>query len=467
MIVTLPFVLLLLDYWPLNRFHSQNSLNSIKTTNNTPPFYLILEKGPLFLLTTISCTITFYAQKSGEAITSTNVLTLSTRISTSLIAYLNYIKKMLYPINLSFLYPYTREIYWWELTAAVILLLSVTFLALKTIKHHPYFVVGWFWYLGTLIPVIGFVQIGRQSIADRYTYIPLIGLFIIIAWGMPELIKALKYKKFIFTISTALLLMIFLPLTYKQSTYWKNSFTLYKHAIEVTTNNYIAHNNLGATLKKNGNIEEAIKHFNHALQIYPFYYEAQTNLGLVLAKKGDTKNAIQHFKNAIAIKPSQGKVHYHLGLALENENQLDEAVEHYLKAIKTDSDIINIHKILGSVLFKLGRNNEAIHHYLIALKNASKPNAAKIHNNIGNALYKNGQINEAVEHYLKALEINPDLAETNNNLGVAFIRKGNIDKAILYFQKAIEIKPNYLNAINNLNKSLVIRQNKSRSESDN
>ena len=458
MIVTLPFVLLLLDYWPLKRFHFQKSFKIIKTNDKVTPFNLIWEKTPAFLLVAISCVITFYAQKFGGAVASLNTLPISARISTACISYIKYIEKMVFPVNLSFFYPYATTMNWWEFATSVLFLLFISFMALKTARNHPYFIVGWLWYLGTLVPVIGIIQIGGQSLADRYTYIPLIGLFIISAWGIPELLKKFKYKKLIISISSASLILILLTLTWKQTTFWENSIILYEHALEVTSDNYLAHNNLGTELEKAGYLEEAIIHYNHAVRINPLSSEAHTNIGSALYIQGDTKNAIPHFISAINIKPNNGLLHYNIGLALEKEKQLDKAVEHFFMALKLNPEIENIHEVLGFALFELGQNTKAIHHYLKALNNNASTNLFKIYNNLGTALYKNGNINEAINHYLKALEIKPDLAETYNNLGVAFIRIGNLDKAISYFQKAIEVEPNYLNAKSNLKKLSKIRQ---------
>ena len=241
MLVTLPFVLLLLDFYPLNRFQFQQSDGSANAQQKSIALRLILEKTPLFVLVAMSSAITFYAQKHGGAVASLKVIPLKARVANALVSYANYIGKMVYPSKLTVLYPHPGMLPWWKIAGACFLLVSISFLAIRVVKQSPYFAMGWLWYLGTLVPVIGLVQVGSQSMADRYTYVPLIGIFIIIAWGIPELVAQWRYRKIWLATLATVILTILMAMTWKQVGYWKNSITLFEHTLKVTTNNALPH----------------------------------------------------------------------------------------------------------------------------------------------------------------------------------------------------------------------------------
>ena len=315
MVVTLPFVLLLLDFYPLDRFKLQpsNNSNSLQRSNF---FHLILEKVPLFVLVTMSSVITFYAQKMGGAVRSLQMYPIKVRIANALVSYIKYIEKMIYPSHLAVLYPHPVMIPWWKIIGASFILVSVSFLAIRIVKQSPYFAMGWMWYLGTLVPVIGLVQVGRQSMADRYTYVPLIGIFIIIAWGVPELVAKWRHKKLWLTVSATIYVTILMSMTWKQVGYWKNSMTLFKHTLEITSNNYVPYNNLGNALDEQGSTEEAIEHYLQALRIKPDFWLAHYNLAVDLIRKGDIDEAIDHFRKALQINPGDIQVKNKLNEAL-------------------------------------------------------------------------------------------------------------------------------------------------------
>ena len=279
MIVTLPFLLLLLDYWPLNRFASvQNGTNDIKhiahqgtlsfnqgSHFHSQLFRLIVEKTPLLALTSLSCIITFWAQNKSGAVISLNIIPFHLRVTNIFVSYIGYIEKMIWPANLAIPYPYPATIsLGWAATCCILLVL-LSFLVFKHGGKHQFLIVGWLWYVGTLVPVIGFVQVGPQSMADRYTYIPLIGLYIIIAWGGADLFNRWRCKKkYIVALTIAVLASLAIT-SWKQVQFWKNSITLFTNTIEVTSGNYLAHDNLGAALAECGNLDEAIEHYLRAL----------------------------------------------------------------------------------------------------------------------------------------------------------------------------------------------------------
>ncbi len=425
MLVTLPFVLLLLDYWPLNRLQIQPSADS-STRQTATVFYLIREKMPLFILVMLSCCVTFYAQKHGGAVKSLDFIPIDARIANTLVAYAAYIGKMIYPFNLAFLYPYPEMIPGWKVAGSGLLLGIISFSAIKTRKQRPYFITGWLWYLGTLVPVIGLVQVGLQSMADRYTYIPLIGLFVIIAWGVPALAAKWRYGKIWTGASAVIVLSVLMALTVKQAGYWKDSITLFEHAVKITSNNYIAHYNLANVLAKKGRVDGAIPHYLQALKIQPEFADAHNNLANALNMKGKVDDAIYHFSEALRIKPDYEGAHYNLGVALDGQGRTDDAIFHYLQAIKTNPDYVNAH-------YKLGVD-----------------------------LNQQGRIDEAIVHFSQVIKIKPDYAEAHNNLGAALFRKGDITGAIESFQAALRIKPDYAMAKNNLKKVLMIQRKKIR-----
>ena len=302
MLVTLPFVLLLLDYWPLGRW--QKALSS--PTENRPysAGRLIWEKAPFFLLTIASSIITFWAQNKGGAVSSTEILSFVTKVDNAIVSYVAYLGKTFWPVNLAVFYPYDFSLPLWEILISGILLIIITATVLYYIKKLPFLFTGWFWYLGTLIPVICLVQVGGQAMADRYTYLPSICIAIMLAWGMPLLFQRLEIrKKILFSVAIAVICMLAVS-TWMQCGYWKNSITLYNHALQITKDNYMAHNNIGLSLFAEGKIEEAIGHYNKAIYLKPGRAaEFYTNRGLAYANLGQYQRSIEDYNEAIRLKP--------------------------------------------------------------------------------------------------------------------------------------------------------------------
>jgi tetratricopeptide (TPR) repeat protein len=491
MLVTLPFVLLLLDFYPLNRFKFQQIDGSANSRQRSIALRLILEKIPLFVLVAMSSAITFYAQKHGGALKSLGSFSLKARIANALVSYTSYIGKMVYPSKLTVLYPHPGMLPWWKIAGACLLLVSISFLAIRVVKQSPYFAVGWLWYIGTLVPVIGLVQVGIQSMADRYTYVPFIGIFIIIAWGVPELVAHWRHREIWLATLATVFLSILIVVTWKQVQYWENGVTLFKHTLKHTSNNYKIHNALGGELYNQGRTTEAIEHYLQALRIKPDYAKAYNNLGNVFNNQGRTQKAVENYLQALRIKPDYVEAHNNLGVAMEKQGRIKEAVEHYLEALRIKPDYASAHYNLGNALDKQGRTQEAIEHYLHVLRinpdsaahnslgNALdkqgrmeeaighyrhalriNPDYVEAHNNLGNALDNQGRTKEAISHYLEALRIKPDYVDAHYNLGVALFHKGNIEGAIACFRKAVRINPDYIIAKNNLKKILMMKQQK-------
>ena len=313
MLVTLPFVLLLMDYWRLRRF----KLGQEKGNGDIPEKYtdkgpdilrLVREKIPLFLLATGAGIVTFIVQKSSGALQAMETISLSARLTNAMVSYLEYLEKTVWPKGFAVFYPHPgNALAAWKGILCGLALVGITAIVIKFIRKAPYLAVGWFWYLGTLVPVIGIVQVGGQAMADRYAYVPLIGIFIIVAWGLPELMAKWRHKKKVLSISAGILIPTLMVMTWTQVGHWKNSITIFKHAIRVTDKTYPtfarAHNNLGIALVAEQKNEEAISHYKMAIKLKPNYAKAYSNLGAALFSIKKTEEAISHYKMAIKIKP--------------------------------------------------------------------------------------------------------------------------------------------------------------------
>ena len=439
MSVTLPFVLLLLDYWPLSRFQ-------LNKENTSQILRLIVEKIPLFIMSAASCAIALSATKH---LSARNPLSLSYRVTNAVISYLDYIIKMVCPRDLAALYPnlgISPPV--WRIAVSSVILIIISVAAIYLAKKKRFFLVGWLWYLGTLVPVIGLVQIGPQAMADKYTYLPLTGIFIIIAWAVEDLCRRRPALRFVSCVVAMLLMAAMVVGTRRQVGYWKDSMSLSRHAIAVTENNNIMHMNLGNTLARRGQFDEAIIHYRHALRIKPNNAMAHMNLGNALAGRGQSDEAIGHYRRSLQINPDDAVLHRNLGIALTNAGQLDEGIVHYRRALEINPDYAMVHYSIGHALTVVGQFDEAIGHYRRALQ--IDPGYTDAHSNLGVALINGGRFDEAIDHYRRALQINPDDAALHYNLGIALIKVGQLDEAISHYRRVVKLQPEYLPAFNEL-----------------
>lgn len=342
MLVTLPFVLILLDIWPLKRisvpFLCNGKTSGVDRERWRGWQQVLIEKLPLFFLSFLSCVLTWLAQVNGKSLGSLEAFPMDIRIANVLNSYIQYILKVFWPSDLAFFYPYVMSLSPWHVTGEALMLAGITILTIRWAEKRPYLAVGWFWYLGTLIPVIGIVQVGIQSMADRYTYIPLIGLFIMIAWGVPELLGSRRSGKLFLPVLSLLILSILSVCAWQQVQYWKNSTTLFQRALAVTSKNYLAHNNFGVILYRAGRIEEAVRHFIAALQIKPTYADVHCNLGMALVANGNYHEAIRHYREALRIKPYSADIHKDIGTLLTTKGKVKEAIDHYSTALRINPD---------------------------------------------------------------------------------------------------------------------------------
>jgi protein O-mannosyl-transferase len=394
MLVTVPLVLLLLDYWPLNRLERGSGRRR-----------LVVEKLPMFALSAVSSAITLYAQTKGGAVSSLQSIAITSRIENSLTAYAGYITKTVWPASLAILYPFPDRIPIGKLVGSMVLLLLVSAAVTLKRRKSPFLLMGWLWFLGTLVPVIGLVQVGVQSMADRYTYIPLIGLFVMAAWGVPELTAEWRRQRTVLAISAALLIAALSICSWLQVGYWRDSITLFSHALSVTHDNYVAHDNLANALVKEGRDEEAIDHFYQALRINPLDDVAHDNLANALSRRGRLPEAIRHYAEASRINPGDARHHSNLGVALQKQGDIGAAMEQYHQAAALAPDDVNSHYNLGVALAGMGNNAEAMREYGEALR--LNPSFADAHANLGLVLAKEGRFEEAISHYRESLRLNP------------------------------------------------------------
>jgi protein O-mannosyl-transferase len=325
MIVSLPFSLLLLDYWPLERFSntkSHISQNGCKKGNMN----LLLEKAPLFVIAIASCVVTYFAQKSGGSLIDPELLSFGSRINNALVSYFRYAEKAVWPHSLCVLYPLRSPWHLWQTVSAAVFLTAVSAGAFLNIRKFPYFAVGWLWYLGTLVPVIGLVQAGKQAMADRYTYIPSIGLFIIFTWGMPYLFSRWRCRKWIPATVAISILAVFILTARLQVLHWANSIVLFEQVLKVSGNSYLVHNNLGNALARRGRFDEAVKHYSEALRISPSkVLVIHNNLGAALVVKGRYKEAIVHLQYVLEKMPNHANAQKNLEQALKHIKKGDSS----------------------------------------------------------------------------------------------------------------------------------------------
>ena len=365
MLVTVPLVLLLLDYWPLRRLELSTLNSQLSTT-----WRLLLEKGPFLLLAAADCVATLLAQ--GSAIAPVQKLSLLSRIGNALVAYAVYLGQLLYPSGLAVFYPHPGN----QLSVETAgwcggLLILVTVGVLRWQRQRPYLLVGWLWYLGMLVPVIGLVQVGIQAWADRYTYLPQIGLYVMITWGVVELCGWWRYRRVVLSSAAVMVLTGLLVLARVQTTYWRDSVSLWSHALACTSGNYLVHSNLGVALGKQGKLDEAIPHFERALQLKPDFAGAHNNLGLALGKQGKWAEALPHFERALQLQPDYADAHNNLGLALRTQGKVNEAMRHFERALQLDPDDVAAHNNLGLALAAQGKWTAARPHFQRALDLAS------------------------------------------------------------------------------------------------
>jgi tetratricopeptide (TPR) repeat protein len=398
----------------------------------------------MFVPVFISCLLTFFAQKNGGAVKALEGLTLKSRIANALVSYINYVLKAIWPSKLAVFYPHPGDtLPAWKIFGAAFLLTFACVFAIKGAKKYPYIVTGLFWFLGTLVPVIGLVQVGEQAMADRYTYLPLVGIFIAVVWGISDFFQKWHYRKIYIGLFAIIILSAFSTKTFFQVGHWKNGVTLFEHAIEVTENNYKAHNNL-ATALGSIDLERAIFHYKEAIRIHPKYVTALCNLGLTLYQKGDYEQAASYFTKALKIDPQKVDTHMDLANISFLQGKPEKAIFQYREILKTDYENANAHYNLACMLAAQKKIDQAEHHYMEAIR--INPNHEKAHYDLGNIMLKQGNLKVALTHFAEAIKIKPDYVQSYNKLGIILLRQGKIRKAKVFFSKALHLDPGFSEA---------------------
>jgi tetratricopeptide (TPR) repeat protein len=398
MLVTLPFVLLLLDVWPLGRIRIGSAANW-RT--------LAMEKVPLVAIAVAASITTVLLQRQAGAMGdgASDAFPIGLRIGNAIVSYAAYLGATAWPAGLSPFYPYPRAVSAVAVVVSLAVLTGLSFAAVRVGRQRPYVLVGWLWFVGMLVPVIGLIQVGQQSRADRYTYMPLVGIFIIVAWGVPELIARWRPRRALLQAAAGLAVLAFAVTAWFQVETWRNSFTLWTHALEVTTNNDRAYNGLGAELGNRGKIDEAIGKFEEAIRINPTFSDAHINLAVALAVQGKTNEALPHYAEGLRLQPGRIDARNNYAAALEKAGRLDEAAQQYEISLRADPNQSDVDASLGLVLAQEGNLAEAEAAERAALR--LSPNSAQAHYGLGAVLAVAHRTEEAIREFTEVLRIDP------------------------------------------------------------
>lgn len=495
MLVTFPIMLMLLDFWPLGRLQPHQPGTII---DRMKAYRVFREKGPLFCLVFLSCLVTFIAQYRGGAVRTFETYSLYTRFANAASAYLIYIWKIFLPTNLCVFYPHPQNIPLWQFVSALIILLLITLAVTKLITKWPFLFVGWLWYIITLVPVIGIIQVGAQAYADRYTYIPSVGIFIMVVWGISELFSRYQIKAWLTGGLTGFLILSLMYLSFHQIRYWKDSETLFTHAIKVSNRNYIAHINLGSALSNQGRIEDAIFHFRKGIEFYPMDMMAHCNLGLSLMEQSRYEESIDCFQTVLTYTPDNRDAYYYMGYSYVALGMFREGISSFEKLFELAPDYRDFKANYGFILVKKGQSDEALRFFKYAMQLKSDfsmvipeerdaetaealQHAVSLHENgriedakneylhliadkgkgfenavvnCGVLLGQQGRMAEGLVYFNKALDLNYMPPELFNNFGVANLRQEKLVEAVRYLSEAIRRKPDDSIAHNNLGVAL-------------
>jgi tetratricopeptide (TPR) repeat protein len=469
-----------MDYWPLQRFGHIKSEQKIRTKANKAGASdkrkgkaiketyvkeevnvepagskyqwalirpLLLEKIPLFAIAIVSSIVTYIAQQKGGTVASMETYSPGVRIANAFVSYSTYVLNMFWPNKLAVFYPHPGSRPAWQVLAALALFTAVTVIVIRAAKRFQYLAVGWLWYAGSLVPVIGFVQVGLQARGDRYTYIPLIGLFIMAAWGAPELLRKWRYRKEVLFISSAFTLSCLSVITWTQVGYWHDTITLFDHTLKVTDRNLTAHNNRGNAYYNLGQYSQAIEDFDQAIKVDPKYAEAYINRGLAYADLGNKARAIEDYNKAIEVDPRHAETYNNRANAYYGLGNQRQAIEDYGKAIEVNSQYGEAYYNRGNVYYSLGNQKQALEDYSKAIE--VYPDYAAAYAKRGDVYADLGDNGRAIEDYSKAVELNPRYAEVYYNRGNVHFKLGNQKQAIADYTRFIEINPSdasaYLN----------------------
>jgi tetratricopeptide (TPR) repeat protein len=445
MLVTLPFVLLLCDYWPLAR---------IKTLKDL--WLRIFEKLPLFALSAASSVVTFLAQRSLGAVETLDYLPIGTRLLNALVSYAKYFVMLFYPADLAVLYPYDKAIPNWQVAGAVLLLIGISTMCISQRRHRPFLIVGWLWFLGTLVPVIGVMQVGSQGLADRYTYIPYIGLFVMIVWGASSLTGEIGFLKRAFSVAAAVAVLVFSGLAIRQVSYWRDNESLYRHTLSVTTNNNLIEHNLCHYFVMRDRLDEAEPLCRQAIEQNPDYNEPYNTLGILEFKRYKFADAELDFRNALDRSPTYVFAYVNLAQAQARQGKAAEAENSMAEAVKYNNGQAS--PFFAAALSDTAAAYAAQGNYEKAVDNLNRllplqPHDAQSRAQLGFMLYMLKRYDEAEAETQNSLAIDQRSAEAWNTLGLIELAKGDNGSAASAFQQVMNIDPKYPDAKENLDKA--------------
>ena len=458
MAVTLPFLLLLLDFWPLRRLE----IGSLKMSSRLLPgqpeasslnqpsrSIIFIEKLPLLVLSLGSILLSIFSLRQMQILISDSLVPIKLRLANALISYISYIKKLFWPHELAIFYPFSEFLALWPVLGAVTLMAVISLLSIVVIRRRPYFFVGWFWYVGTLLPVIGLVQTGLwPAMADRWTYVPAIGLFMAIVWFFADFCRKFNVYRLAFMALFAVVLLGLSAQTRNYLAHWTDSTTLFKHTLQVTGNNAVAYYSLGDELVKQGKLGQAIEHYRSALRLKPQYSRVHNNLGVALAQQGETDQAVTHFQSALEINPNYADAHNNMGAALRDQGQMRRASNHFLQAIRLDPRHANSHNNLGILLMRQAKYQTAEIYFKKAI--AIKPNFDDAHENLKKTSAELEKFKNAVDRLIEEQNRQPENYEICLKLADLYEKYGALNAAANQCQRALSSRPGFLPALERL-----------------
>jgi len=442
MLVTLPFVLLLIDYWPLHRIELPHS-QSLK--QQWRPFYrdalrLVLEKVPLFVMSSIFIFATMLSLRYSGTLKASQITPMDMKIKNAIVSYLLYMGKMIWPTDLTVFYPFPDSIPLWQVMGSMTIIVTVTAAAIMTIRKYPYIIVGWLWFLGTLVPVIGIIQAGLwPAIAERWAYIPYIGLFIVGAWGGADAVQGMRNRKLVASFTAISIVLILTIMAWRQTGYWKNDFTLFSHSIKVDPDNYVAHVNLGNDYAKQKDSGKAIFHYQEALRIHPNDVLALNNLGHLFNELGEKEKSIWYYSETLRYSPDNADAHYELGSIYAEIGKLDEAMNHFSSVVRIDPSNARAYYNLGVVSVKKGDPGTAVQYFSSAVKLSPEDPEARC--SFGLALMNSGRINDAIKQFNMVLMVHPDSQDAKGYRELALKYQERIRSDILKLEKVYIEQP--------------------------
>jgi tetratricopeptide (TPR) repeat protein len=455
MFVTLPVLLLLLDYWPLGRLAgaAAGPLPARRTLAR-----LVTEKLPFFALSVVGSVVTIAVQHV-EVVRGATV-PLHLRLGNALVSYAGYLGKLVWPQSLAVLYPHPAlpggtPLAPWQITRAVLVLTAITTLSVVA-RRRGYPLVGWLWYAIMLVPVSGVVLVGEQAMADRYTYTPFVGLFIIVAWGAADLLARRQRALSLLAGGVALALILAAAFgAWRQTHYWRNSTTLFEHSLAVAPEPAVMHNNLAIAYQLDGELEAAARHYRDAVRVDPAYAPALTNLAALLRRQGQVDQAAALYRRALAVNPRYAPAHNDLGDILKDAGQTEEALAHFQQALEIDPRLASARLQLGAALETAGYADEALEHYRIGVEVA--PHWATAQLTLAEALRARHQDDEAMEHYRRAISLDPESARAHGALAVLLDARDQVAEAIEHYRAALERDPDNADLRGNLGYALYSR----------